>query len=313
MFSSGAYAQCESDVPDYVWLYESYCFQVCPFNLYGVTLEGIGSDDSYVPILTLIPGCNSATSTCEDVQCTPLEVPEEYILGGNSSYPDSWFGSSECLQVWYRWVHDGVWQLSVWSTCEGCFCVYFEDQLDVELASFTAFSGDNSVTLKWETASEVDNDRFEILRDGSLVADVAATNNSSGSTYQWTDNDVRNGTTYSYTLVAVDVNGARDQLRTVEATPNLNSALITEYSLHQNYPNPFNPSTTIGFDLVEPGFVSLGVYNLIGQRVASVVSGEMEAGRHIVTFDAGQLPSGVYVYRIEANNFAAQKKMMLLK
>ncbi len=77
--------------------------------------------------------------------------------------------------------------------------------------------------------------------------------------------------------------------------------------------NPFNPTTTIAFDLLENGFVTLKIYNVMGQSVATVVNGTMNAGRHSVAFDASNLSSGVYLYRIEANGFSAEKKMLLMK
>jgi hypothetical protein len=122
-----------------------------------------------------------------------------------------------------------------------------------------------------------------------------------------------NGTTYRYTLYAVDGSGARQQLREVEAAPSLMSAEVRDYALRQNYPNPFNPTTTIAFDMLEAGNVSLRVYNLMGQEVASLVNGSVGKGRHVVTFDASNLTSGVYLYRIETNGFVAEQKMLLMK
>ena len=94
--------------------------------------------------------------------------------------------------------------------------------LPVELASFTAQAGDNSVTLNWSTASETNVANFEIIRNGNYVGAVNATN--AAHNYTWTDERALNGSTYSYTLVSVDMNGARKDLRTIEATPNANLA-----------------------------------------------------------------------------------------
>jgi hypothetical protein len=188
-----------------------------------------------------------------------------------------------------------------------------DDILAVELSSFTAIPGDGRVTLNWTTASEADNDHFELVRDGAMVAQLQASNRSAGSSYTWTDVDVSNGTTYNYALVAVDANGYRNELGTVNARPSYNAAVIREYALHQNYPNPFNPTTSITFDLVESGDVTLEVYNLMGQRVASLMAGMQEAGRHTVSFDAANLPSGEYVYQLKVNGFTAAHKMVLMK
>ena len=92
-----------------------------------------------------------------------------------------------------------------------------------------------------------------------------------------------------------------------------NPSLPTAYELKQNYPNPFNPSTDITFTLTKQEEVSLVVYNIIGQEVARLVSGQMSAGSHIVKFNASKLTSGVYLYRLKAGNFVAVKKMLLLK
>jgi len=98
------------------------------------------------------------------------------------------------------------------------------------------------------------------------------------------------------------------------------------YSLHQNYPNPFNPATTISFDLPEPAIVTLKVYNVLGQELATLLNREsMEAGTQSIEFTANNFPSGVYFYQIvaqgitnEAENtggktFNTTRKMLLVK
>ena len=85
------------------------------------------------------------------------------------------------------------------------------------------------------------------------------------------------------------------------------------YALEQNYPNPFNPSTTINFSLQKSSNVQLTVYNILGQRVATLVNGQLAAGEHSVKFNAVNFASGVYFYRLEAGGFVEHKKMMLLK
>ncbi len=84
-------------------------------------------------------------------------------------------------------------------------------------------------------------------------------------------------------------------------------------SLGQNYPNPFNPSTQIEFTLPRSGQVTLGVYNLLGQQVATLIDGTRPAGTHQVTFDAGELSSGLYLYRLETEHYSRTRKMMLVK
>ena len=106
-----------------------------------------------------------------------------------------------------------------------------------------------------------------------------------------------------------------------EATLDLNSVtdvndaitLVTDYQLNQNYPNPFNPSTVIRYQLPENGFVTLKVYNILGKEVAALVNDNQPAGIHNVKFDASNLASGIYLYKLQAGNFTSVKKLTLLK
>jgi methionine-rich copper-binding protein CopC len=96
------------------------------------------------------------------------------------------------------------------------------------------------------------------------------------------------------------------------------STLPTEFALAQNYPNPFNPSTEINFDLPKNAHVELNVFNILGQTVTNLVSADMEAGSHRVSWDGtdsdgGSVASGIYFYRISAGDYSSSKKMMLLK
>jgi hypothetical protein len=95
-------------------------------------------------------------------------------------------------------------------------------------------------------------------------------------------------------------------------------SLPTEYALEQNYPNPFNPSTQIGFALPTDSEVELSVFNILGQKVTTLALGRLPAGNHTTTWqgtdaNGGAVASGIYFYRITANNFVETKKMMLLK
>jgi hypothetical protein len=92
------------------------------------------------------------------------------------------------------------------------------------------------------------------------------------------------------------------------------SAVIRGYRLMQNYPNPFNPTTVIKYRLAVSGFVRLTVYNGLGQVVATLENGVMkEPGSYAVRFNAENLPSGVYFYRLQAGSFTETKKMVLLR
>jgi hypothetical protein len=91
------------------------------------------------------------------------------------------------------------------------------------------------------------------------------------------------------------------------------NGIPTDYVLYQNYPNPFNPSTTIRYDLPSSTHVTLKVYNTLGQEVATVVDETQEPGHRSAQFDASDLPSGVYLYRVQAGDFVQSKKLILLR
>lgn len=93
----------------------------------------------------------------------------------------------------------------------------------------------------------------------------------------------------------------------------LNDNLPQSFELSQNYPNPFNPATNIAFALPVKANVRLEIFNLLGQKVANLIQGEMEAGYHEVNWNAGQAPSGVYFYRLITDDKSLTRKMMLLK
>lgn len=105
----------------------------------------------------------------------------------------------------------------------------------------------------------------------------------------------------------------------VTSTKEIESILLpSEFSLNQNYPNPFNPTTVITYQIPIASYISLKVYNLLGEEVASLYEGLCQPGSYEATFDASELASGVYLYRLQSNqdgehNFGETKKFLLLK
>ena len=91
------------------------------------------------------------------------------------------------------------------------------------------------------------------------------------------------------------------------------SIIASSFTLYQNYPNPFNPTTVISWQLAVGNKVDLSIYNILGQKVATLVSGKKAAGFHQVEFNAQNLSSGIYLYRINADTWSDVKKMILLK
>ena len=87
----------------------------------------------------------------------------------------------------------------------------------------------------------------------------------------------------------------------------------TVYSLYNNYPNPFNPSTTIKYDIPEQSYVTIKIYNITGEEVSTLLNEEQNAGRYQIQWNAAELASGVYFYRIQAGQFSDTKKLILMK
>ncbi|MDH3268573.1 MAG: T9SS type A sorting domain-containing protein [Ignavibacteria bacterium] len=115
---------------------------------------------------------------------------------------------------------------------------------------------------------------------------------------------------YAETLDTFGIMLLKDFVTDVEPATEVNPS---DYVLDQNYPNPFNPSTTINFSIPVEGFITLDIYNTIGQKVASLVNETKTAGTYKVDFDAATLTSGIYFYKISVGNFTETKKMILMK
>jgi hypothetical protein len=133
---------------------------------------------------------------------------------------------------------------------------------------------------------------------------VTATPNVAPGDYNTTLNIAFNEATTPYSL-RVDVN-------VLNVEP-VGGALPTIFAMHQNYPNPFNPTTVLPFDVPMQSHVEIVLYNVMGQEVLRPVSGDFAAGRYKATIDAGNLPSGMYLVKMNAGDFSAMSKMMLLK
>lgn len=148
-------------------------------------------------------------------------------------------------------------------------------------------------------------EKGDVLADGSVAA---------GRRYfaVWYDNGFKNFTADGFKLWLASINWASGF--DVPTGVNENSYIIpTKYALYQNYPNPFNPSTKISFSLPTRSNVTLTIYNLMGQKVATLVNETMNAGNYTVQFNASNLASGVYFYQLTTDNFTSVKEMIYLK
>jgi len=125
-------------------------------------------------------------------------------------------------------------------------------------------------------------------------------NETSAELYAGLFNDTTGGASVYKLAVTVDVEENSDQIP-------------TEYLLEQNYPNPFNPSTTIQFSIPEQSFVMLEVFNSLGEKVSTLVSEELSAGNYKYEWNAANLPSGIYLYKLQTTSFSESKKTILIK
>jgi len=187
--------------------------------------------------------------------------------------------------------------------------------------------------LTWTTNEDTDMKEYKIWKyvNGSAMVVATVTHSASSSTHTWTDNSVTPAGkldpiyTYYYKVKAVD-NANNESLYSNQVSisgtngiwkinneENTNAEVINEFALESNYPNPFNPTTQISYQLPENSFVNLVVYNTIGQKVAELVNQEQTSGKYTVKFDASNLPSGVYIYKLQAGEFSDVKKMLLTK
>lgn len=196
--------------------------------------------------------------------------------------------------------------------------------LPIVLSRFIATQTEGGgVLISWATTSETGNFGFYLQRkhaDDATFSDVPGAfiaghgTTIQPQTYAFTDMPGTDGAWW-YRLKQVDLDGSfrfSDPVR-VEAVTSVSGTVPVEAFLAQNYPNPFNPSTTISFGVPARGYVTMRVFNALGQEVALLQNGEMDAGLHRVTFDAHALPSGTYWYTLQAGAFRATKQLVLVR
>jgi len=220
-----------------------------------------------------------------------------------------------------------------------------DSSLPVELSSFTATASVDGVTLKWRTETEVNNAGFSIYRsEGTAGEDVAgqslaatsgkytkigfvkgAGNSNLPKDYQFVDDDAEVGNTYFYYLEDVDIYGVKNKNPIIKVVV-LDKAVRVipmEFALLQNYPNPFNPETWLPYQLAYNASVLIHIYDVNGQLVRQLDLGKQKAGYYV---DKGKsaywdgkdqlgqsVSSGLYFYSLKAGDFAAVRRMVILK
>jgi len=197
--------------------------------------------------------------------------------------------------------------------------VYVDYPSPVELTSFTSSVSGRDITLNWSTSSEINNSGFEVERRdaGSEMQEVWVKagfvigngNSSAIHNYVFTEKGLNSGK-YKYRLKQIDFNGNFEYFELAEE---MIIGIPVKYNLSQNYPNPFNPVTNLEFGIPDLGFVTLKIYDVIGRELIILVNENKEPGYYKIKFNAGNLSSGVYFYRMTAGDFVAVKKFVVLK
>ena len=199
----------------------------------------------------------------------------------------------------------GLWEAEIWGI----------GAVPVELISFNAKYYDGKVSLEWITATETNNQGYEIQRrqENSEWENIGFIEGHGTTTeqkeYSYIDDiSLVHSSVLLYRLKQIDFDGSFEYSKIVEL-----ETIPNKYELLQNYPNPFNPSTTIRFSLPEETHLKINIYNMLGEHIETLAEGTYEAGNYKVNFDAGNLSSGAYIYRIESSAFVKVKKMILLR
>ena len=214
--------------------------------------------------------------------------------------------------------------LDQWNFGENFVVHVIDNPVPVELSNFIVAANLNNVQISWTTLTETNNSGFEIERktESSYWIKIIFITGFGSSTethsYTYTDSHLKDGS-YSYRLKQIDYNGSVVYSDIV----NIEVRVPGEFALEQNYPNPFNPSTHIGFRIPNFEFVTLIVYDALGNEVVNLINKELPAGEYKVEFsaiggsasggNAYHLPSGIYFYRLKAGSYVETKKMILMK
>jgi hypothetical protein len=197
--------------------------------------------------------------------------------------------------------------------------------LPVEITSFDALKDNDKIKLDWTTATEVNNYGFEVERastgsapDWEKIGFVQGHGNSnSPKKYTFFDENPPAGN-LQYRIKQIDVDGySKYYVKIAEINLNVTAVkenqVPKEFSLLQNYPNPFNPFTIINYQLPTGSFVTLKVYDVLGNEIATLVNEEKAAGEYKVNFNSSNLASGMYIYKLNAGGKTFIKKMILMR
>ncbi|MFZ0453183.1 MAG: T9SS type A sorting domain-containing protein [Ignavibacteriaceae bacterium] len=218
------------------------------------------------------------------------------------------------------WFREGIpyyWRIQasnlagsgLWSDTGNITVIYLPS--DLALQSSAA----NEITLTWKNNSTIEEGNI-IERKQGPEGSFAVIDTLKGTGNEFVDKNVEAGQNYIYRIKAYKDSLESEYSNEASFLVDVKSEagkIPTEYSISQNFPNPFNPATKIKFGLPKAGLTRITVYDLLGRDIMTLINNELKAGYHEVNFDAHNLPSGIYLYKIQSGEFTQTKKMILMK
>jgi len=190
----------------------------------------------------------------------------------------------------------------------------------IDIAASLLQTSDGGLVISGYTNSygSGNNDMYIVKLDPNLgscenLVDQSITSGSWGTAESQIPNIISSAPVVNSHTPITATGGTLTTICGVVGLSNINSGIPDYFYLEQNYPNPFNPSTKISFNLPVSGFTTLKVYDIMGREVSELISNDLHAGSHSVTFNGEDLASGIYYYRLESGGNVAVKKMLLVK
>jgi C1A family cysteine protease len=240
------------------------------------------------------------------------------IVNSTSNPNESFYWDGTQWQDMYYYA-DPPWPANTANLCIKALTLD-ESNIPVELTYFTVVNKGSKIILEWVTATETNNQQFEVYRrnivneissDWMLIGFREGKGTTSEPTHYNYEDNIRgiNANALEYRLKQIDYNGSFSFSEIISVSNLAPNGFILE----QNYPNPFNPSTNIRYAVANKQFVSIKVYDVIGNEITTLVNEEKSAGSYEVEFNAGNISAGVYYYTIVTESFVQTKKMILLK
>jgi len=204
--------------------------------------------------------------------------------------------------------------------CGAFFYPYLGVPMPIALLNFQATVEDRAVTLSWTTASEINTYGWVVQRRQGTEAYSSLNSETPvlsqgislvSNDYSYQDLTAEVGQTYLYRLMQVDLDGSLSYSN--ELTVTVGSADLARVSIQRNYPNPFNPQTTIEYSLPIATWAKISIFDATGKLVTELASGYQTAGQHSIVWNAHNLPSGLYLCRLETPEQSSAKLLVLVK